>query len=250
MINSATLFIGKNHIHHSEVDSTNLYAKNLLSEQENVADGTLITAESQQNGRGQRGNTWITPPGVNLTVSVILTPKLLVREQFMLSKCVSLGISDSLAHFGIQSKIKWPNDIYIGHEKIAGVLIENIIKGSLIHRAVVGIGLNVNQTSFDPELPNPTSMKLQLQHELVLGEVLEQVLINLENRYMSLKNGHVDLINSDYLDRLYLKDNENLFVAGDEQFRGKIAGVDSLGRLAVQVESETRYFNFQEISYR
>lgn len=112
--------------------------------------GYTIMARTQTAGRGQRGNTWEAEPGANITMSVLLRPQgLEARDQFALSEAVSLGITDTLARHGIDARIKWPNDIYVGDMKICGILIENSLAGSLVERSIAGIGLNCQPTEVD-----------------------------------------------------------------------------------------------------
>lgn len=121
--------------------------------------GDVVWAERQTAGRGQRGHAWHSPEGENLTFSIVLEPCFLpVGEQFMLSEAISLALVDTFADYGIDTRIKWTNDIYAGDRKIVGMLIENNCSGPLLVRSIAGIGINVNQTVFDPALPNPVSM--------------------------------------------------------------------------------------------
>ena len=141
-----------------ECDSTNT----VLSSMPEAASGTVVATRRQTAGRGQRGNSWESEPDKNLTFSQLLMPRMLpAARQFELSMIVSLAIADSIdAHLpdGIRTCVKWPNDIYIGREKVCGILIENRLTGSRIERAIVGAGINVNQRVFTSDAPNPTSI--------------------------------------------------------------------------------------------
>ena len=133
----------KNIIKKNQISSTNTVAIELLKKEE-LPEGTIIWADEQTKGRGQRGNSWESEPGTNLTISIILFPHFLKAEdQFLLSKVTSLAITDYLANRFNQVTIKWPNDIYVANDKIAGILIENSIIGSSFEYAVIGIGLNI-----------------------------------------------------------------------------------------------------------
>lgn len=116
-------------------------------------------AREQTAGRGQRGNSWEAEPGKNITLSLILRPEQLpAMRQFELSEAVALAVADTVESLGIgHVAVKWPNDIYVGDRKIAGILIENTLSGNLISRSIVGIGLNVNQREFHSDAPNPVS---------------------------------------------------------------------------------------------
>jgi BirA family biotin operon repressor/biotin-[acetyl-CoA-carboxylase] ligase len=155
----SSLFIGQNFFTLKEVDSTNNFLKELLSNSTPLVEGTVIMAENQYAGRGQQHKSWHTEPGKNLTFSILLMPVFLpVEDQFDLTRVVSLGVFDALWPItGNKLKIKWPNDLYYGDNKLGGILIENIIQSGKIKASVIGIGLNINQESFPPYLPNPKS---------------------------------------------------------------------------------------------
>ena len=140
------------------IDSTNEEAKRHISDIDNLS---VLSAYEQTEGRGQRGNTWMSTPGENLMFSIVLkNPKISARDQFGINEITSLSVVDFLSQHGISARIKWPNDIYVGSKKICGILIENSLRGSGISSSIIGIGLNINQRNFDVNLPNPTSMVL------------------------------------------------------------------------------------------
>src|SRR5690606_34571260 len=143
----------------SAIDSTNTYLKGLVSNNE-LDDYTVVMAETQTQGRGQMGTKCVTEPGQNITYSVFKKISCLQSdEQFYLSIAVSLAIDDALAYFNMPNlKIKWPNDILSWNSKICGILIENIFKNGHMNAAVIGIGLNLNQSDFD-EMINASSLK-------------------------------------------------------------------------------------------
>ena len=134
------------------IDSTNEECRRRISDIDNLS---VVAALSQTSGKGQRGNVWLSESGQNLTFSIVLKfpakglkaemEPMLAYDQFVLSEITSLAIVDLLADFGIEAKIKWPNDIYIGDRKICGMLIENSLRGEWIQHSIIGIGLNVNQ---------------------------------------------------------------------------------------------------------
>ena len=154
-----------------ELDSTNEEARRRISDLDNLS---VLSVERQTAGRGQRGNSWRSAPGENLTFSIILKfrtcdslsddaamPSLKAADQFILSEISSLAIVRLLENHGIKASVKWPNDIYVGSCKVCGMLIENSLRGSSVSSSIIGIGLNVNQRNFDVSLPNPTSMLLE-----------------------------------------------------------------------------------------
>lgn len=230
-----------------EVASTNLTAR-----EGGCPAGTLVTAEYQTAGRGQRGNRWQSHAGENLTFSVVLEPGFLVaEEQFCLSKVASLALTDTLADLGVAARIKWPNDIYVGDRKIAGILIENDLSGSVIRRSILGIGLNVNQTSFPAELPNPTSVTLQTGMEHERARVLATCYDHLCSRYAQLAQDRA-AIDRAYLKTIYRLGEEFSFVnRHGDPFRGTILGALPTGELQLRHSDDgtIRHYLFKEIEY-
>ncbi|MDE6007422.1 MAG: biotin--[acetyl-CoA-carboxylase] ligase [Muribaculaceae bacterium] len=139
-----------------EVDSTNSYVSRHSGE---LSDGTMVVAMTQTAGRGQRGNSWESAPGENLTATLFHRPTgIEPRRQFAISEAVALAVADYLRDEGIPATVKWPNDIYVGDRKISGILIEHSVTSQAIEHSRIGIGLNVNQEQFESDAPNPVSM--------------------------------------------------------------------------------------------
>lgn len=139
-----------------EVDSTNSYVSRHAAE---LDDMTMVVAAAQTAGRGQRGNSWESAAGENLTATLLFRPRgIAPREQFAISEAVALAVVDYLRDEGIPARVKWPNDIYVGDKKISGILIEHSVTSTSIGHTRIGIGLNVNQTTFLSDAPNPVSM--------------------------------------------------------------------------------------------
>ena len=144
-----------------EIDSTNSEAHRRRHE---ATDFTVWAAEFQTAGRGQRGNTWESAVGENLTFSILFKPSnFLSTRQFELSQVVALGVVGYLATHGIEAKLKCPNDIYVGDKKICGILIENVLSGATLSVCIAGIGINLNQKIFRSDAPNPTSVLIELE---------------------------------------------------------------------------------------
>ena len=140
-----------------EVASTNTYCKEHSAEIEAPA---AVRGIAQTAGRGQRGNFWEAAPGENLTFSIVWNPEgIAPRDQFAVSEAAALGVCSYLRSRGIEAKVKWPNDIYVGDRKICGILIEHSIIGMDLQRSVIGVGINVNQEEFKSDAPNPVSMR-------------------------------------------------------------------------------------------
>lgn len=247
---NSALFIGQNLVALSEVDSTNNYLKNLLTNSTPPPEGTVIMAENQYSGRGQVQNKWFAEPGKNLTVSFLLCPTFVKAvDQFDLNRAVSLGVADFASHFlGSKVSIKWPNDIYWEDNKLGGILIENFLSGSHLKQSVVGIGLNINQSHF-PEATKATSFKLIKNEEYLLQNCLNALCVYLEARYLQLKNNAMEKINKDYLYRLYRLNVRDLYRANGEVFYGEIVGVSQCGQLQVDINNEVKSFSFKEIEF-
>jgi BirA family transcriptional regulator, biotin operon repressor / biotin---[acetyl-CoA-carboxylase] ligase len=254
------LFVGQNLITIKQVDSTNNFLKNSLSNFKPLPEGTVIMAESQYAGRGQQQNRWHSEDGKNLTFSILLQPNFLpVMQQFDLTRVASLGIIKAFAPFlGDKLKIKWPNDIYYGDRKLGGMLIENLIQGDQIKNSVIGIGLNINQEHFPPELPNAVSLKQILQRDYDLKYLLSEICKNVEAVYLTLRTGRPEAVREDYLGHLYWLNEERNFKTGGTPgdtgtgmvFKGKITGVRDNGLLVINVNGEKEMeFNFKGIEF-
>jgi len=230
------------------VDSTNNEAEKHIA---TAPEGTVWSAHSQTKGRGQRANKWESEAGKNLTFSILLRPVFLkVENQFLLSKVIALGITDFLNKKGLQSNIKWPNDIYVGDKKIAGILIENHLSGEYLSSTIAGIGLNVNQAIFVSDAPNPTSFFIETKQILELKSSLKQLLRAIEKRYALLKKGKTVAIENDYLALLYRFNEWHDFLQQDKKIRARIVGIRTTGELVLEKESGEVFFAaFKEISY-
>lgn len=200
-------------IRFEELPSTNTYIKEHAGELEPY---TAVTASFQSAGRGQRGNSWESEPGKNLLLSMLFVPPehIVPARQFLISQAVSTGMLYSLAKLLVKYEtppvtVKWPNDIYIGDRKVAGILIENTISAEGgIARSIVGVGLNVNQRVFRSDAPNPVSLIEFTGMELDLREVAETVADDMAMFLGGLKYCHegseaLGLLRSRYLAALW-----------------------------------------------
>ena len=166
--------------------------------------GDIVWAERQTAGRGQRGHSWTSPEGENLTFTLVLEPVFLpVGEQFLLSEAVTLALTDTFAAFGIDARIKWTNDIYVGDKKLVGILIEHSYSGPTLARTIAGIGINVNQRAFDPALPNPVSMAVASGRTFDRRKVLESFHACCMGRYDQLVRGEKAALQEEYRKRMY-----------------------------------------------
>jgi BirA family biotin operon repressor/biotin-[acetyl-CoA-carboxylase] ligase len=233
------------------IDSTNSYLKELAREK-NLDDFTVVLAEHQTKGRGQRGSTWYSNRGKNLTFSMLKTfDRFNTDQQFYISMAVSLAISSLLQELGISSFVKWPNDILADEAKIAGVLIENTIKGNTIVQSVIGIGLNVNQQKFDTIGNRITSLYNCLGESCKLDEIFEKLMAQLKHYMNKLEIGHNDEILNAYLKAMYrFKKPTSFKTKTDGLIKGMIIGIDKGGQLIIQLNSgQHRSYMMKEISF-
>lgn len=254
MLKLNPLFIGNIAQHFSELASSNDFAVNLLAKTSPI-EGTVISTDYQTGGKGQFGSKWFSSAGKNLLFSLILYPRFLqAQEQFLLSQAVALAIRDWLSPLLDQEvSIKWPNDIYVGDKKIAGILIQNALMGNQLRSAVVGVGLNVNETNFPEQLVKATSLKLQTGQDYDLEHCKQALFVALEQRYLQLKSKPAT-IRKAYLDHLYqyqtwanYKDAQS-----GQVFKGLIVGVHKEGKLALQKETTTApicYYDLKELVF-
>lgn len=237
-------------IHISETNSTNNYLKELLQTQ-NVDEGTVVWADFQSAGKGQRGNGWESEAGKNILFSIVLFPGFIkAGEQFILSQIVSLAVANCLQEYTEGISIKWPNDIYWNEKKICGILLENTILEDNIGHSVAGIGININQENFRSDAPNPVSLKQITNRDYNLEEILKTVVDNISMYYQQIKIGKTYSLIKQYKESLFRKDGYHLYNDGISNFLARIQDVDSSGILILKTkEGEERHFAFKEVKY-
>ncbi|MDF1698522.1 MAG: biotin--[acetyl-CoA-carboxylase] ligase [Saprospiraceae bacterium] len=249
----SSLFIGNPHIRLNSVGSTNAYAQECISKS-NPTEGTVISASFQSDGKGQIGRFWESEMDKNILCSTILRPIFLPpQDQFQLNMAVSLAILDFVSHYipNERVRIKWPNDIYVNDDKIAGILIQNTLKGKSISSCVVGTGINVNQIQFSSFIPNPTSLCKIMQTEVNIEMAFLKLFEYLTIRYRQLFRGEIESLKNAYLQHLY-RINEwwHFEDVNYAVFTGKILGVDEIGQLIVEREDGRQsVFAFREIRF-
>jgi BirA family transcriptional regulator, biotin operon repressor / biotin---[acetyl-CoA-carboxylase] ligase len=232
------------------VDSTNNYAaKELLTK--SLKEGTVFVANCQHSGRGMGQASWESAAGLNLTFSIVVYPKqVAISRQFSISIAISLGVADFLTKYIGGVSIKWPNDIYVGNKKIAGILIETAISGGKFTRVLVGIGLNINQKIFISDAPNPISLKNLTGETYELSQMLTDLCNCLDNRYRSLISEDYSILQHDYGKLLYLKGVWANYKEQNSVFEGKILGIEEDGRLQIETrKGEVRGFYFKEVAF-
>lgn len=235
------------------VDSTNNYAKEHAA---GLDSPVMIVAREQTAGRGQRGNSWESEPGANLTFSAFVRlPQIPARRQFALSEGVALAVADTLAAFGIEVKVKWPNDIYVGDRKICGILIEHAIMGTGLTHSIIGAGINVNQRRFLSPAPNPVSMWQLLGRETPVEAVREEMMRRLEDCFgrMDDEEGRM-AVHAEFLRRLWRSDGKAYpfrDTATGEVFDARIEGIDPDGPLLLRLPADAtlRTYLFKQVEF-
>ena len=237
-------------IHISETNSTNNYLQSLCSKQK-VEELTVVVADFQTSGRGQRGNSWESDSGKNLLFSIVIFPEFLeARRQFLISQIISLAIKEELDTYTTDISIKWPNDIYWKEKKICGMLIENDLMGRNISQSIAGIGININQETFHSFAPNPVSLRQITGKEFDLFEILKSIVLRIQSYYSLLKKGNTESIVCQYEMSLFKKEGMHRFKDANGEFLARIICVEPEGRLILEDEIlNKRGYMFKEVEY-
>lgn len=226
--------IGNNILKLDAVDSTNTYATTLLKNQK-VSEGLIIQAFHQTAGRGQMGTNWHSQPGESLTFSVILAPKFLKADkQFYLNMAISLGVYEYLHVKGVaDGLIKWPNDIIVQRKKLAGILIENSLKGTNIQHSVIGIGLNVN--SSEQSLPAfATSLAIETGRLYNIDAEIHEISIHMDKYYAFLRLEKYDRLKEEYMRHLLGYHHPITIVKNGNRVDVKVVDIKESGRIVLE----------------
>ncbi|WP_420461089.1 biotin--[acetyl-CoA-carboxylase] ligase [Neolewinella sp.] len=239
----------------SRVASTNLALLQDLSTGAPPPHGAVYTTYSQSAGRGQGSNHWHSSPGANLTLSLLLRPdRLTVNHLLALMQFVALAVADTVAVYLPTERIclKWPNDVYVGRQKIAGILLQNGLRGTQVQWAVAGIGLNVNERDFpEPLARSATSLSQHLGKTQDLAAVQTTLFDALSARYELLATRRYSELHGAYQERLYRRGEwvDFTVTATGERLRARVEGVVPNGRLLVRTGDTTRQFAQQEVRW-
>lgn len=242
-------------IHLNETDSTNRYLQQLCQEAGNskVEEFTTVCADYQTAGKGQRGNSWEAAKGANLLFSFVCYPTFVpIRQQFVLSQLISLGIKETLDEYCSDISIKWPNDIYWKEKKICGILIENDLQGNSIGRCISGIGLNINQEVFLSDAPNPISLKQITGKHYQRETILEKVMQRIEQSYQKLKedSAYASELATHYAASLFRREGLHCYQDKDGLFNARLVRVEADGRFVLMDEvNQERSYLFKEVQY-
>ena len=218
------------------IDSTNRYVRDEATALWTGGyNAVAVVAEHQTAGRGQRGNVWVSESGRNLLMSLLVRPTgaLEVTSQFLLSQTVAVALHAAMKSFGIDTRLKWPNDIYVGDRKLAGILIELDCCGAYVEQAIIGVGLNVNQDGFLAMDRVPVSMKMLLGREIAVDDVLNSILDSFSH-YYSLMKECSNRIAAEYMELLLGLGEKRNFIDADGSFEAVIEGVEPMGYLLIR----------------
>lgn len=240
--------IGRKIIRLESVDSTNNYTANLLNKGE-LTNGTVIMADDQFAGKGQRGAEWLTKPGENLTFSFFLdNVNLSVQKQFYLTCIISNILIDLLCKIGLKAKIKWPNDIYINRKKIAGILIENQLSGSMVKSVIIGIGLNVNQLNFEDLIA--TSIYKETNERKNPMDILFSFIEEFNSKWKNFSESNFNEVKSNYLKNLFQINEIGFYEDSTGNFEGKIINVLDSGHIEIEKGNNVLHYDLKEIKFK
>lgn len=238
--------IGSKVYHFEELGSTNDHASLLLSKKSPI-EGTVVTTDHQSHGKGQYGRKWQTKAGQNITLSVILYPDIPAEDQFWLNMMASIAIVDLVEHFTDSSAVvKWPNDVYVDKAKISGILIQNFLSGAKIGSTIMGIGININQTEWPTMEKVATSISKLSNQKYDLEECRLKLYALLDALYPQMKSKDSRLKRR-YVERLYGHQEIHQFEVNQEVVSGVIQGIDSIGRLVVNIDGNNHTYSMGEI---
>lgn len=236
----------------NEVDSTNSF---LEREAPTIKDTVMVVAHNQTAGHGQRGNGWESAPGENLTFSALYHPESFrATDQFAISEATTLAVVDFIAMHGTKAKVKWPNDIYVGDKKICGILIQNSLMGNEISHSILGVGININQTRFLSDAPNPVSLK-QLTGETYNLEILTAKVADCLERRLKIIYGiqNRTRLHNEFICNLWRGDGKfHPFcdTASGENFEAMIDDIAPDGVMTLKLLNGTyRPYRFKEVSF-
>jgi len=233
---------------YDELSSTNTEAERWPKEE--LKDKSVILTYCQTQGRGQATNRWESEPGKNLSMTVVLCPPDCdASRQFAVSMVCALGVCDFVGHYAEGGKAKWPNDVYVGDRKICGILIEHAVAGRFIKRSLCGIGVNINQSRFLSDAPNPVSLLQLTGKSIPLEKALQELLACIGRRYGQMTD--YGRLEQDFMACLYRGQGIHEWEDEAGGFRASIDRIDEYGRLVLRdTEGKTRVYGFKEVIYK
>jgi BirA family biotin operon repressor/biotin-[acetyl-CoA-carboxylase] ligase len=222
------------------IDSTNNCARVLAGCW--AEEGTVVIAEEQTAGKGRLGRTWLATPGENLTFSIILRPDLPSEEMNLLPLFVAVGIAAAVESvISMKVQCKWPNDLLLNGKKFAGVLMEGAVSNNAVDFVVVGIGINVNQTLFPPELAGrATSLRLATGAPIDRDALFRAILLSLETEYDALSASGFHQVLPRWLSYAPIVGRQVTIAQGGSVLHGTVKGISKHGGLILETGGEQR----------
>lgn len=232
-----------------EIDSTNRYLKELAGYDEDAL--TIAVADYQTAGKGQGSHIWEGERGKNLLFSLLVSPRWVpVRRQFLLSEIGALAIKDALDTYADGFTLKWPNDVYWNDKKISGTLIETSVDSKGIKKCIFGVGININQTEFLSDAPNPVSLAQIVGYEVDREEVLDKIIEAFGRYYELLRRADYMDVSGIYHLSLYRRKGYHWYEDKDGKFEGAFVEVEDDGHLVLHdKQGVIRSYAFGEVKF-
>ncbi len=235
-----------------EVTSTNNMLRTIANESAEscpLEEITVLYTDWQSAGRGMAQNRWESNPKENILVSFYFTPPVNPKDQSLMNMFFALSVRKMLAKYLPCVKIKWPNDIYIQQKKIAGILIEHTLQGDKIKDTIAGVGINLNQASFEIA-PNPTSLYLETGFHYECVPLIKELYYIVKSYYQLILQNNYEELRKEYHQHLYRLEEFHSYLVGKEFVTAKITGVDSYGRLKLQtIDGEDVLCGYKEVKF-
>ncbi len=243
-----TSFIGRNFIYIEEINSTNEY---LMTESENLGNGTVILSEFQIDGKGRLNRKWLSNKNQNLTFSILLNKKLDKININHINLSASLAVANSIENlFQLKTDLKWPNDILVKNKKLSGILLESTFNNSKLEKLVIGIGVNVNQTKFEGEYKvKPTSLKFEVKKEISRERLLNEILNNFEANIIELKTNSKRILN-DWRDKCRMIGEHITIHSNDKIIHGIFYDIDANGFMIIKIGDQLEKITSGDISLK
>ena len=234
-------------IHLQTTDSTNSHLHRMIAEGAELPNFAVVYATEQTSGRGQKGNSWESEPGKNILFSLLCRPtEMPAIEQFILSQTIALAIANTLSKYTDGITIKWPNDIYWRNKKISGTLIECDLQGKFIRNCIIGSGININQTEFNSDAPNPVSLRMITSLSYDTLAIMNEVTEEFQRIHNTLSNEDIRAL---YMQQLYRNDgNLHPYEDANGAFQARIVDIAPTGHLLLEThDGKMRRYEFKEV---
>jgi BirA family biotin operon repressor/biotin-[acetyl-CoA-carboxylase] ligase len=243
-----TEIIGRNFIYCDEIESTN--TELLTGKQQYKKNGTVFLAEKQLAGKGRKDRVWQSAKGLNLTFSILFTKEAVAELNVIyLNFAASLAVAEAIENlYQLKTELKWPNDVLINRKKIAGILIQTTVKASSVERVVIGIGINLNQLTFNGEFKLlPTSLKLELGSDIGRENILAEILNKLEELLIELEKNPTNIMN-DWRSKCKMIGDKITITENDDTKSGIFEDIDDDGFLILKRNNAIEKIHFGDVS--